>query len=205
MFVARCPECHSPKIKVTKPGLVWNSLICEVCEHPFKRLSPASIATAGALDLLRRELGGVFDDVKRAFSDPTPEARAPLPARQPPARPHPAPPGHGQSLLKPIVDERGISNPHNVGWRVGWRVWRLDRPGDHRYTYYFASETEHEARACTAMNLRDDRYRRADFAGCVRERISSEVLRESASRLDGERVRRMRELRPDLYGPRRAP
>jgi hypothetical protein len=128
MAVARCPKCHSPKIKVTKPGLAWNSLICESCEHPFKRLSQTLAPTAVALFSIRKELGDLFDDVKRSLSDPTPEARAPLPPRRSPAAVHLVLPGDGQTLhpaLNLTFDEHG-----RMSTLLAWRVWRLDRPWD---------------------------------------------------------------------------
>jgi hypothetical protein len=127
MAAARCknPECRSADIKVTAPGLLRNSYLCNSCKQPFTCPAPTWVSILGGIGgivTLCKEVSGLFDDMKRLFSDDPavgpPEARATLPPRQPPQRhPNPLvhPKRHSVSLNRlnshkaVVVNDRGVA------------------------------------------------------------------------------------------------
>jgi hypothetical protein len=129
MAVARCPKCHSTTIEPTTADELTNSYRCKSCDHPFTRpatgiwFTNAVVVVIGLKEEIIRTVGGLFDYAKRLFSDDPnvvfPEARAPLPPRQPPPR-HPTPPVHPKrhSRVSPnwlnshraaAVNDRGVT------------------------------------------------------------------------------------------------
>lgn len=112
MAVARCPECRSPDIKLTAPGLLRNSYLCNSCEHSFTRRAPTWFVTVGGIG---GWISALVSLLKEVFSDDPnvgrPEASAPLPPRQPPQS-HPTPPVHPKrhsALLNRLDSHKAVA------------------------------------------------------------------------------------------------
>jgi hypothetical protein len=114
MAIDRCPKCRSPDIKPTTTGRVRNTHHCNNCGQDFTLLATASLIGPAAATLIGpvvvpKVVTELWDDLKKVLGDPSdnrpplarPQARAPLPPRQPlrgalPPRDHPMPPVRGQ-------------------------------------------------------------------------------------------------------------